>query len=222
MRPRVGYMPADQSTWSFIASYSREVFGEQDEHLTGLMDEAVAAGLPNIAIGPDAGRLLKLITSMTRGQLAVEVGTLAGYSGIWIARGLQPTGRLITIEYEPKHAEFASAQFERAGVSDQVEIEVGAGIEVLERLSSTMAPQSVDVLFLDAIKREYSDYFRIARPLVAVGGVVLADNVYGGGRGWISDGYGTDDFNRLVASDPDFETIAVPIGGGMLIARRSG
>ena len=77
-------------TWDFINDYSRDVFGDQDEHLAGLMDEAIAAGLPAIAVGPDVGRLLMILTSMTRGRLAIEVGTLAGYSGIWITRGLAP------------------------------------------------------------------------------------------------------------------------------------
>ena len=99
-------------TWDFINRYSREVFGAQDEHLAGLMDEAVAAGLPEIAVGPDVGRLLKILTSMTEGRLAVEVGTLGGYSGIWITRGLRPDGRLITIEYEPFHAQFAGEQLQ--------------------------------------------------------------------------------------------------------------
>ena len=208
-------------TWDYLNAYSLEVFGSQDEHLSGLMDEAVAAGLPDISVTPDVGRLLKILTSMTPGRLAIEVGTLAGYSGIWIARGLAPDGRLITIEYEQKHADHASKQFERAGVSGKVEIRVGPGIAVLETLVEELEPGSVDVLFLDAIKTEYSDYFRIARPLIAPGGLVLADNVYGTTIGWIDEGYGTDEFNRLITADPDFETVAVLAGDGVVIARRT-
>lgn len=206
--------------WEFLNDYSREVFGVEDDHLSGLMDEAVAAGIPGIAVSADVGRLLKILTSMTRGLLAVEVGTLAGYSGIWITRGLRPDGRLITIEPEPEHATFARDQFERAGIADQVEIRPGIGIDVLTELATELEPGSVDVLFLDAVKHEYSDYFRIARPLIAVGGLVLADNVYGTGSGWIDQGHGTDPFNRLIAADPDFEAVAVPLRQGVLIARR--
>ncbi len=206
--------------WAFTTSYSNEVFGEQDDHLRHLMSEAVAAGLPDISVNAEVGRLLMVLTSLTPGRLAIEVGTLGGYSGIWLARGLAADGRLITIEYEPKHAEFASRQFETAGLSDRVEIRVGAGIEELTLLASELAPGSVDVLFLDAVKVEYSQYFRIARPLIAPGGLVLADNVYGTGSGWIDEGYGTDPFNRLVASDPDFEAVAIPLEDGVLIARR--
>ncbi len=206
--------------WDFLDDYSREVFGAEDDHLSGLMAEAVAAGLPDIAVTADVGRLLHILTAMTRGLLAIEVGTLAGYSGIWIARGLQPTGKLITIELQPKHAEFARKQFERAGVSDQVEIRLGPGIEVLTALSDELEPGSVDVLFIDAVKTEYSEYFQAARPLIAVGGLVLADNVLGTGEGWVDQGYGTDPFNRLIAADPDFEAVAVPLRQGVMIARR--
>ncbi|MGH8913153.1 MAG: O-methyltransferase [Acidimicrobiia bacterium] len=207
-------------TWDFINKYSREVFGAQDDHLAGLMDEAVGAGLPAISVGPDVGRLLMIFASMTSGRLAVEVGTLGGYSGIWITRGLRPDGHLITIEYEPKHADFAQVQFERAGIAGRVDLRRGAGIEVLSDLANELEPGSVDLLFLDAIKSEYSDYFRVARPLIPVGGFVIADNVYGTGSGWIDQGHGTDEFNRLVAADPDFEAAAFPFREGVLVGRR--
>jgi caffeoyl-CoA O-methyltransferase len=207
-------------TWDFIKSYSREVFGAQDEHLAGLMDDAVAAGLPAISVEADVGRLLQILTAMTRGRLAVEVGTLAGYSGIWITRGLRPDGRLITIEYEPKHADFAARQFERAGISDRVDLRRGAGIDVLSTLAEELEPGSVDVLFLDAIKSEYTDYFRLARPLIPVGGLVIADNVYGTSAGWIDQGHGSDAFNRHIAADPDFEAAAFPFHDGVLVGRR--
>jgi len=207
-------------TWDFINEYSREVFGSQDEHLAGLMEEAIAAGLPAIAVGPDVGRLLMILTSMTRGKLAIEVGTLAGYSGIWITRGLAPDGRLITIEHEPRHADFAQRQFERAGVGDRVELRHGGGVEVLADLRRELEPASVDVLFIDAHKPEYIGYFDTARPLLAVGALVIADNVYGIGSGWIDQGYGTDEFNRHVAADPDFEATAFPFREGVLVARR--
>ena len=207
--------------WKYLGRYSKELFGSQDDHLATMMDEAVAAGLPDISVTADVGRLLMIVTSLTPGRLAVEVGTLAGYSGIWIARGLSDTGRLITIEFEPKHAEFARSQFERAGVGGAVEVRVGAGIEVLSAMRDELASGSVDLLFLDAVKTEYSDYFKLARPLIAPGGLVLADNVYATGAGWLDEGHGTDEFNRLVASDPDFEAVAVPLRQGIMIAKRN-
>jgi caffeoyl-CoA O-methyltransferase len=157
---------------------------------------------------------------MTRGGLAVEVGTLGGYSGIWITRGLQPDGRLITIENDPTHADFAQRQFGLAGVGDRVELRRGQGLEILAQLADELEPESVDVLFLDAVKSEYIDYLRIARPLIGRGGLVIADNVYGTGAGWIDQGHGTDVFNRHIAADPGFETVALPIREGVLIGRR--
>jgi len=207
--------------WLHVGAYSKEVFGTEDDHLAGLMEEAVAAGLPNISVGADVGRLLMILTSLTAGRLAVEVGTLGGYSGIWIARGLSSGGRLITIEFSDKHADFAEEQFTRADVGDRVEVRRGSGTDVLRELVSELEPESVDVLFLDAIKSEYVKYFEIARPLIARGGLVLADNVLGTGAGWIDQGHGTDDFNRMMAGDPGFEAVAVPLRQGVLIARRA-
>ncbi len=211
--------------WNYTNEYSREVFGKQDGHLAGLMAEATAAGLPDIAVSADVGRLLMMLTSMTRGRLAVEVGTLGGYSGIWIARGLAEGGRLITIEREPHHAAFAQKQFERANVADRVEVRVGAALEILARLDHELGPGSVDVVFIDAEKTEYCEYWEQVRPLVAVGGVVLADNVLGTGSEWIDQQdwpqpRAVDRFNRLVAGDDHFEAVAVPLRQGVLFARR--
>lgn len=208
-------------TWDFLNDYSHHVFGQQDEHLAGLMDEAVAAGLPAISVGPDVGRLLMVLTSLTRGRLAIEVGTLAGYSGIWIARGLGDGGRLVTIEANDKHADFAARQFERAGVAERVELRRGAGLDVLAALAGEIEPGNVDVVFLDAVKHEYPAYFELTRPLMAPGGLVIADNVYGTGSGWIDQGHGTDEFNRMIAADPLFEAVAFPFREGVLIARRA-
>lgn len=211
--------------WQYLCDYSREVFGKQDEQLVGLMAEAVKEGLPDIAISADVGRLLMILTSLTAGRLAIEVGTLAGYSGIWIARGLASAGRLITIEKEPSHAAFARRQFERAGVAGRVEVRCGDGIAELTRLAGELAPRSVDVVFLDAEKVEYPDYWRIAKPLIAVGGLILSDNVYSTGSWWIDDvgeaeRDAADAFNRLVAGDEDFEAVAVPLRQGVMIGRR--
>jgi caffeoyl-CoA O-methyltransferase len=211
--------------WGATNEYLAEVFGQEDDHLAGLMDEAIARGLPDIAVSAEVGRLLMILTSMTRGRLAIEVGTLGGYSGIWIARGLAKDGRLITIEPENLHADFAQEQFVRAGVADRVDICRGAGLDILPRLAKELAPRSVDVVFLDAIKTEYPAYWEIVRPLIAIGGVIIADNVCGSSGWWIDDeGHesreGADRFNRAVARDPDFEAVAFPMRQGVLIGKR--
>lgn len=206
--------------WAFIGDYADEVFGPNDEQLTGLMDRAANAGLPRIAVSSDVGRLLKILVSLTDGKIAIELGTLAGYSGIWIARGLADDGKLYTIEYADDHADFAQTEFETAGLADNVEIVRGPALEVLPDLASRLGEGSVDFAFVDAVKSEYVDYFKLLGPLIKRGGLLVADNVYGTGLGWIDEGHGTDSFNRLVASDPDFEAVATPMREGVLIARR--
>lgn len=211
--------------WSYTREYLSRTFGQQDDHLAGLMDDAKAAGLPDIAVSADVGWLLKLLTATTRGRLAIEVGTLAGYSGIWIARGLSDRGRLHTIEIEERNADFAAEQFKKAGVGDRVVLERGAGLEVLPKLAAELAPGSVDVAFIDAVKMEYPAYWRHLRPLIAVGGWFIADNVLGAGSWWIdsednASRNAVDELNRTLAADADFETTCVPLREGVLLARR--
>lgn len=211
--------------WQRTKDYLSQAFGSQDEHLAGLMEHAVEAGLPSISITADVGRLLMILTSLTPGRLAVEVGTLGGYSGIWIARGLSEGGKLITIEMMDLHADFAQKQFETACVADRVEIRRGPALEVLPQLAGELAPGSVDVVFVDAEKSEYPEYWTHLKPMIARGGLILADNSLGAGGWWIDDeGHkdrdAADRFNRLVSDDPDFEAVSVPIRQGVLIGRR--
>lgn len=208
--------------WSYIGDYAVDVFGQYDDHLAGLMSRAVEAGLPPIAVSADVGRLLKILVSMTDGKLAIELGTLAGYSGIWIARGMAEDGKLITVEYQDDHADFAQSEFERAGVADKVEIVRGRALEVLPGISERVGESSVDFAFIDAEKSEYLDYLRLLKPLIKSGGMLVADNVYGTGAGWIDEGHGTDEFNRAIAADPGFDAVATPMREGVLIARRNG
>lgn len=206
--------------WDFINEYAREVFGTEDEQLATLMDRAEQAGLPRIAVSPDVGKLLHILTSMTRGRLAVELGTLGGYSGIWIARGLAADGKLITIEIDDAHADFAEEEFRQAEVADRIEVLRGPALDILEELEERLEPKSVDLVFIDARKSEYVSYFELLRDLISPGGLIVADNVYATGRGWIDEGYGTDEFNRLLAADPEFDATATPMREGVLIARR--
>jgi predicted O-methyltransferase YrrM len=208
--------------WNFIGNYADDVFGQYDDHLAGLMERAVAEGLPPIAVSADVGRLLKILVSMTEGRLALELGTLAGYSGIWIARGLAEGGKLITVEYNDEHAAFAAKEFETAGVADMVEIVRGPALDELPGILERIGPDSLDFAFVDAVKTEYVEYFKLIRPMLKPGSLLVADNVYGSSSGWIDEGFGTDSFNRMIAADPDFDAVATPMREGVLIARRVG
>lgn len=217
-------MDFTRARFNYTTHYLRTVFGAQDDHLAHLMEEAVAAGLPDIAVSPDVGHLLQLLTSMTGGLRVVELGTLGGYSTIWLARGLQPGGRVISVELVEKHALFAEEQFKKAGVSDRVEVRRGKALDVLPVLSRELGPESVDVFFFDAIKPEYPAYWKIAKPMLKKGGLLLADNVLG--ASWWIDQEGNPDrdavdrFNRDVAADPDLDVACVPLREGVMVARK--
>ncbi|MCC6660302.1 MAG: O-methyltransferase [Phycisphaerales bacterium] len=217
--------------WEATSAYLSEVFGRPDRQLSTHRERARAAGLPDIAVSPDVGRLLHLLTSLAnngRGAgVAVEVGTLGGFSGIWIARGLAPGGRLYTIEPEKKHAAFARDEFKSAGVADRVTQIDAAAPGAISELGARLAPASVDLLFLDAIKADYRAYVEAAETLLKPGALIIADNALGSGDWWIDTPSGTnaardavDAFNRWMATGGRFDCACVPIREGVLIARK--
>ncbi len=108
--------------WAFLSKYAEEVAGAQDNHLAGLSDAAIQAGMPDVAVTPDVGHLLKILVGLTPARTAIELGTLAGYSAIWMARALAAGGKLYTIEFEDSHGDFAEAQFVMAGVDDKIRV----------------------------------------------------------------------------------------------------
>lgn len=210
--------------WEQTNRYLAEVFGSEDAAIAQIATDSRAAGLPDIAVDAVVGRMLMMLASMTRGRLAIEVGTLGGYSASWIQRGLAATGKLITIEIEPKHAEFARGQFERLGVADRVQVRLGDAAEVLLALAGELEAGSVDFVFLDADKVQYPAYWQTVRPLIGVGGLVVMDNALGSGEWWVGDDqpsrHGADSACRLIAKDPDFEAVAFPLRQGVLVGRR--
>lgn len=214
-----------------LSKYIADVFAKEDPQLSSLMSRAVADGLPDISVSPETGKLLSILSRLAGGQggarQAVEVGTLGGYSAIWLTRGMAPGGKLTTIELNPKHADFAAREFARAGLSARIQIRRGPAIESLKVLAKTMPPSSIDLLFLDAVKTEYSEYFKIMRPLIRTNGLVIADNILGSTTWSMDDAPGSnadrdavDEFNRMVAADVGFESVGIPVGHGILVARR--
>jgi len=219
--------------WQRTSAYLGEVFGAREGELHELRLEAERAGLPPIAISPDVGQLLlvlaRLVSAGRERPLAIELGTLGGYSGAWIARGLGERGRLITVELEEKHAVFAEGWFARLGLGERVQVRRGAALDVLPRLARELPQASADLIFIDAVKTEYEAYFLACKPLLRPGGLFLADNCLGSAAWWITDPAGVDAmrdavdrFDRIVAADPEFEAAAVPSREGVLIARKRG
>lgn len=220
-----------EERWSGISNYLADVFAKPDAQLATLMSRAVAEGLPDIAVSPETGRFLSMLARMAGGpggaRMIVEVGTLAGYSTIWLSRGLAPGGKIVTLELNPKHADFAQREFARAGISARVQIRRGPALESLATMARTNPPASVDLVFLDCVKTEYPEYFRIVRPMIRSGGLLIADNIISSSTWRIDDGAGSspdrdavDEFNHAVAADPAFESVGIPIGNGVLVARR--
>lgn len=227
--------PAQQHA---AADYLAHVFGRvdapagdgTDKQLATLMKRAVAAGLPDIAVSSDVGRLLSVLTRLatntrdSRGQV-LELGTLAGYSGIWIARALPYGGRLYTVEPNDLHADFAKREFADAGVSTKVTIVPGYALDMLPRLTSELGYGSLDMVFIDAIKREYLDYARAVTPLLRDGGLLVADNALASNVWHVTDAPGSsperdavDQFNKAMAADGRFETACISNRQGVLVA----
>jgi predicted O-methyltransferase YrrM len=146
---------------------------EDDPVLSAALKASDAAGLPKIAVSPQQGKFLSLLAAATGARRILEIGTLGGFSTIWLARGAGPDGRVTTLEYEPKHAEVARANIERAGLGDRVEVLVGAALDTLP--SVTGGP--FDLVFIDADKENNPGYLEWAVKLTRPGSIILVDNV---------------------------------------------
>lgn len=203
-----------------ISQYINELFVAEDETLSWTRQDSQAKGLPTINVKPEEGRFLQFLVNACRARLAVEIGTLGGYSGTWIARGLAKEGKLITLEKDAYHAQVARDHFARTGVADRVEIRVGDAHKLLRQLT----PEGpFDFIFIDAEKVGYLDYFEWAIANLRTGGVVTAHNAFRGGN--ILDGNTKDEanqamraFNQKVAQNQSLISTIFPAGDGTLIA----
>ncbi|BBX64583.1 O-methyltransferase [Mycobacterium saskatchewanense] len=144
-----------------------------DPVLTEALAASEAAGLPPIAVSAQQGKFLSLLAGATQARRILEIGTLGGFSTTWLARGAGPQGRVVTLEYEPKHAEVARANLQRAGLADRVEVIVGAALDTLP----TVTGDPFDLVFIDADKENYPAYLQWAIRLARPGAVIVADNV---------------------------------------------
>src|SRR5215470_17295541 len=164
-----------QKLWAKVEKYFGGMIGE-DEALKAALKDCKKAKLPPIGVAPNEGKLLLLVAQMIGARKILEVGTLGGYSTIWLARGMAEGGKLITLEYEQKHAEIARKNIERAGVGNVVEIRVGDAKESMPRLVQE-GTGPFDLIFLDADKEGYTTYLKWSLKLSRKGTVIIADNV---------------------------------------------
>jgi predicted O-methyltransferase YrrM len=152
----------------------------EDDALTATREAAEAAGMPAIEVSAQHGKLLYLLATAARATRVLEIGTLAGYSTINLARAVGPSGRVVTLEYEPEHAEVARQNFARAGVQDRIEVIVGAALDTLPQLSERA--QSFDLTFIDADKENNIAYVEWAIKLGHTGSIIVLDNIARFGR----------------------------------------
>jgi predicted O-methyltransferase YrrM len=204
------------------SQYIQDLFVHQDQALVYALDDSQQRGLPAINISPEEGRFIQLLVRASGGAKALEIGTLGGYSGIWIARGLAPGGKLFTLEKDSIHAAVAQEHFHRAGVADLVEIHLG---DAHASLSALAGEAPFDFIFIDAEKSGYSDYYDWAIDHLRIGGLITAHNALRGGA--VYDLTQQDDtvqalraFNRQVANDFRVLSSIYPAGDGTLIAVR--
>ena len=216
-----------QKAWTAVDDYFSGMLLQPDTALDLATDASEAAGLPDIAVAPNQGMLLYLLARMQGAKRILEIGTLGGYSTIWLARALSPGGRLVTLEYDPKHADVARENVARAGLAGVVEVQTGRALDLLPSLTG-----SFDFFFIDANKDGYPDYFRWALKLSRPGSVMVFDNVVRNGK--VIDAKTTDALvqgvrrlNEAIAAEPRVSATAIQTVGvkgydGFLIALVTG
>jgi predicted O-methyltransferase YrrM len=166
--------------WAAVDKYLEETLVEPDPSLEAALSSSAAAGLPAINVTPSHGKLLHLLARVRGARAILEIGTLAGYSTIWLARALPADGYLITLEAEKKHADIARANLERAGVSAVVDVRVGPALHSLPLIAAE-GRGPFDLVFIDADKPNTPEYFRWALELSRPGSLIIVDNVVRGG-----------------------------------------
>jgi len=204
--------------WTKVDKYFIDLFQPRDAALDAALQASEAAGLPAIAVAPNQGKLLMLLAQLQGARAILEIGTLGGYSTIWLARALPPDGRLISLEASLAHAEVARANIARAGLGAIVEVRVGRALDALPKLE-TEGLGPFDLVFIDADKSATADYFAWALKLSRRGSLIVADNVVrdgkvidGGSRD--SDVRGIRRFAEIVAAEPRVSATAIQTVGG--------
>lgn len=206
-----------QEQWSSVDEYISSRLVESDPALDAALSASSEASLPAINVAPNQGKFLSLLARIGGARRILEIGTLGGYSTIWLARALPPEGRVVTLELDPKHAAVARSNLQRAGVDGQVEVRVGRALESLTALTREGVPP-FDFVFIDADKQSIPEYFQHSLALTRPGAVIVVDNVIR--RGAVIDANSSDAnvqgvrrFNDLVAKTPGVTATALQTVG---------
>jgi predicted O-methyltransferase YrrM len=205
------------SQWTLVDQYITELFIPNDPVLEATLKASEAAGLPPHQVSANEGKLLMLLAQMQGARSILEIGTLGGYSTIWLARALPADGHLITLEADPRHADVARSNITHAGFGDRVEVRVGPALESLPQLSEADGVP-FDLIFIDADKPNNPDYLLWALKLSRRGSVIIADNVVRGGN--VIDAENSDASvqgirrcNNLLAAEPRVSVTAIQTVG---------
>jgi predicted O-methyltransferase YrrM len=206
-----------QDRWTAVDSYFEKLLAQPDPVLDSALRASAAAGLPAIHVSPLQGKWLWLLAQTRGARTILEIGTLGGYSTIWLARALPAKGRLITLESDPKHAEVARANIARAGLDSVVEVRLGLALDTLPLLAAE-GHGPFDLVFIDADKPNIPDYFEWALKLSRRGSLILVDNVVR--HGAVADSnsddpsvHGVRRFLELVAAEPRVSATALQMVG---------
>jgi len=207
-----------QDQWTAVDQYLGRLLVPADPALDAALADSTAHGLPAINVSPPQGKFLHLLARIHGARNILEVGTLGGYSAIWLGRALPPGGRLVTLEADPKHAAIARANLDRAGLTGVVEIRLGPALETLPRLAAE-GRGPFDLVFIDADKPSTADYFAWALKLSRPGTVIVVDNVVR--KGGVIEPDNTDAnvlgvrrFLEALAAEPRVTATAIQTVGG--------
>ncbi|WP_082718582.1 MULTISPECIES: O-methyltransferase [unclassified Sphingobium] len=213
MTRKPDYPSADSDKWAAVDAYFSQLLAPADDALRAALTENEAAGLPAHDVSPLQGRMLALFAHMARARRILEIGTLGGYSTIWLARSLLPGSQIVTIERDEAHAAVARRNIDRAGLSALVDLRTGKALDVLPTLSGPF-----DLIFIDADKPNNPQYIRWALALSRVGTVIIGDNIVRGGG--VLDPYSDDSnvqgvrsFLEILAAEPRVEATAIQTVG---------
>jgi predicted O-methyltransferase YrrM len=207
-----------ESTWSDVDDWFASRLQGNDAVLDAALADSAAAGLPAISVTPLQGKLLALLVRMAGARRILEIGTLGGYSAIWMARAVPPNGELVTLEIDPKHAAVAQRNIERAKLGGRVRVVTAPAASTLAAMIADRVPP-FDFVFIDADKQRSDAYLRSALELSRVGTVIVIDNVVREGK--VTDAASTDDnvkgiqrMTDLIAADPRLSATAIQTVGG--------
>lgn len=198
---------------SEVDAYIGETFSPHDEALEAALEKSRRAGLPEIHISPPQGRLMQLLAEISGARSVLEIGTLGGYSAIYLARALPEDGRIISLELEEGHARVARGNIDHAGLGDKVEVRVGEAKEVLAGMYE-VGEGPFDLIFIDADKEGYPEYLEQSLRLTHAGSLILADNTIWGGAVMdesSKEGAALREFNRRAAADERLSATVVPL-----------